>query len=86
MFNIINRVQNSFGYFTTVLSIFAAVVSLVSIIQLNVDGAFSVPTTVNDITPKGGLTYSSRIKASSSKPKELCKVTFDLEAGRLICS
>lgn len=84
MFNIINRVQNSFGYFTTVLSIFAAVVSLVSIVQLNVSGAFSLPATVNDITPKGGLTYSSRIKASSSKPKELCKVVFDLDAGRFM--
>lgn len=83
MFNLVNRVQNSFGYFTTVLSVFAAVVSVVSVAQLHLSGAFNLSSNIDSITPRGSLSYSSRIKATVEKPKELCKVSFDLNAGKL---
>lgn len=81
MFNSITRLQNSFGYFTSVLMAFSIAVSLVSMTQLWSVGAFSSLTAnIDTITPKFAAKMTRRFGSADGKPKENVRINFDLEA------
>uniref|UniRef100_A0A060SXB0 Signal peptidase subunit 3 n=1 Tax=Blastobotrys adeninivorans TaxID=409370 RepID=A0A060SXB0_BLAAD len=79
MFNIVNRCQNSFGYFTSVLMAFSAAVAIVSFIQLHLDGAYGITGAISNVNPTVNVKFTRRFGSTDGKAKENARLTFDLE-------
>lgn len=80
MFSTVQRVQNVFGYYTTLILVVSAIISAISYVQLLGAGAFSLQTEVNNLNPRTALKFTRRSGAVNNKGKENARINFDLDA------
>ncbi|VEU21963.1 DEKNAAC102981 [Brettanomyces naardenensis] len=80
MFSLSQRLQDISGFMTTTIFVMAVVISVVSIVQLNLSGYQSLPgdITVNDT--HNSIRYSRNYGGKSGHGKENVKLRFDLDA------
>lgn len=80
MFSASQRLQNGFGFYTTIILVISGLVSFISYIQLQSTGAFSLRPYVNSIEPKTSIKFTRRSGSVNGKGKENARVNFDLDA------
>lgn len=80
MFSSSQRLQNSFGFYTTIVLIISVLISVVSFLQLQTAGAFSLRPHVGHIEPKTSVKFTRRSGSVNGKGKENARVNFDLTA------
>lgn len=80
MFSSLQRIQNAFGFYTTVILFVSGLISLISYVQLQNAGAFSLHPVLNNVEPKAYVKFTRRSGSVNGKGKENMRLTFDLDA------
>lgn len=80
MFSSVQRIQNIFGFYTTVILIVSALISAISYSQLLFNGAFSLVPHVSSLEPKTSIKFTRRSGSVNGKGKENARLSFDLDA------
>ncbi|QPG73238.1 hypothetical protein FOA43_000545 [Brettanomyces nanus] len=80
MFTIAQRAQDVTGLMTTTMFVMAIVVSVISFIQLNVEGYQSIPGELVVRGTHNSVRYSRNYGGKSGRGKENVKLRFDLNA------